>query len=309
MGKINLPSGKKIAVNLGVDFDAQSLWLGAFNRPSPSYMSRGEFGAAVGVPRLLELFKIHNITTTWFTPAHTVDTFSEVCKQVFEAGHEIAHHGYYHENPTLIDRKTEQRLLDLAFKTYKSRFGIRPRGYRSPYWDYSENTLDLLEEAGFTYDSSLMARDLVPYRPQRWQVNWETGNVAGPGSKVLEIPVSWYLDDFPALAYVGGAQEGMADTDVVFRRWRDIFDYAYDRVPNAVYATALHPQIIGQAHHMLMLERLIEHIKSKDGVWFATCIEIAERWEDDDEDRTLLARRDVRGVSPMPADYGWPKAK
>ncbi len=47
------------------------------------------------------------------------------------------------------------------------------------------------------YDSSLMARDLVPYHPQRWQVNWETGNIAGPASAILEIPVSWYLDDFP----------------------------------------------------------------------------------------------------------------
>lgn len=106
-----------------------------------------------------------------------------------------------------MNRDTERRLMDLAFACYKRHFGIRPVGYRSPYWDYSENTLDLLEEAGFLYDSSLMARDLVPYHPQRWQVNWETGNIAGPASAILEIPVSWYLDDFPALAYTGN-QEG-----------------------------------------------------------------------------------------------------
>src|ERR1019366_8424913 len=80
MGKVRLPKGKKVAVNLGVDFDAQSLWLGGFNRPSPSFMSRGEFGAAVGTPRLLEFFKRHGITTTFFTPAHTVDTFPEISK-------------------------------------------------------------------------------------------------------------------------------------------------------------------------------------------------------------------------------------
>lgn len=97
--------------------------------------------------------------------------------------------------------------MDLAFACYKRHFGIRPVGYRSPYWDYSENTLDLLEEAGFLYDSSLMARDLVPYHPQRWQVNWETGNIAGPASAILEIPVSWYLDDFPALAYTGNQED------------------------------------------------------------------------------------------------------
>ncbi len=53
MGYLKLPEGKRIAVNLGVDVDAQSLWLGGFNRPSPSFMSRGEFGAQVGVPSVM----------------------------------------------------------------------------------------------------------------------------------------------------------------------------------------------------------------------------------------------------------------
>ncbi len=110
MGYLKLPEGKRIAVNLGVDVDAQSLWLGGFNRPSPSFMSRGEFGAQVGVPRLLKLFKENNIKTTFFIPGHTVDTFPEISKVIFDAGHEIAHHGYYHENPTLVNRDTERRL-------------------------------------------------------------------------------------------------------------------------------------------------------------------------------------------------------
>lgn len=119
MGYLKLPEGKRIAVNLGVDVDAQSLWLGGFNRPSPSFMSRGEFGAQVGVPRLLKLFKENNIKTTFFIPGHTVDTFPEIIKAIFDAGHEIAHHGYYHENPTLVNRDTERRLMDLAFACYK----------------------------------------------------------------------------------------------------------------------------------------------------------------------------------------------
>ncbi|MER8454167.1 polysaccharide deacetylase [Mesorhizobium sp. M1428] len=306
MGKLNLPHGKKIAVNLGVDFDAQALWLGGLNRPTPSFMSRGEFCAAVGVPRILDLFDQAGIKSTFFTPAHTIDTFPKISKRICDEGHEIGHHGYYHENPTLISRETEKRLMDLAFKTYQSVLGLRPVGYRSPYWDYSESTLDLIEEAGFKYDSSLMARDLVPYRPQRWQVRWEKGNVAGAASNVLEIPVSWYLDDFPPLAYTG-ANETMGDTDTVLRRWKDIFDYCYHNQPNGIYAMALHPQIIGQAHHMIMLERLIEYFKSHEGVWFATCEAIAACWEDDDEDRRLMALPDSRGVEPMPADYNWPR--
>lgn len=304
MGHIQMPEGKKIAVNLGADFDAQSLWLGAFNWPSPSFMARGEFGAKVGVPRLLELFRAHDIKTTFFTPGHTVDTFTDACKEIQADGHEFGHHGYYHENPTKIERDTEKRLIDLAFESYDKQLGIKPVGYRSPYWDYSESTLELVEEAGFIYDSSLMGRDLVPYHPQRWQINWEKGNVADRASRVLEIPVSWYLDDFPALAYTG-AQEGMSDTDTVLKRWRDIFDYGYERVENACYAVAVHPQVIGQAHHMMWFEKLVEHIASKDGVWFATCEEIAKAWVSDEEDEKLFNLPEARGVEPAPKDSGW----
>ena len=53
---LHLPAGKKVAVAIGADFDASALWKGVFDRTSPSYLSRGEFGAEVGVPRLLELF-------------------------------------------------------------------------------------------------------------------------------------------------------------------------------------------------------------------------------------------------------------
>jgi peptidoglycan/xylan/chitin deacetylase (PgdA/CDA1 family) len=304
MGQLHLPEGKKIAVNLGTDFDAQALWLGAFNRPSMSFMSRGEFGAEVGVPRLLELYKRYDVKSTWFTPGHSVDTFPEWCRKVRDDGHEFGHHGYYHEIPPGLTKETERRLVELAFESFDKQLGLRPTGYRSPYWDYSESTLDIIEEFGFTYDSSLMARDLIPYHPRRWQVNWEKGNVPGKASEVLEIPVNWYLDDFPPLAYTG-AQAGMQDTDTILKRWRDIFDYGYSNVENAVYATCVHPQIIGQAHHIMWYEELVKHIASKDGVWFATLDEIAKCWVPDEQDKANMKLEDIRGVEAPPADSSW----
>jgi peptidoglycan/xylan/chitin deacetylase (PgdA/CDA1 family) len=302
MGHLQLPEGVKIAVNLGTDFDAQSLWLGAYNRTSLSFMSRGEFGAEVGVPRLLELYGRYDIKTTWFTPGHTVDTFSKQCQKILEAGHEFGHHGYYHEIPPGLTPDTEKRLVDLAFKSFKNKLGIRPTGYRSPYWDYSDATMDIVEEFGFTYDTSLMGRDLVPYHPRRWVVQWEKGNIPGKASKLLEVPVNWYLDDFPPLAYTGTPATGMQDTETILRRWRDIFDYGYERVDNAVYASCVHPQIIGQPHHIMWYEQLVEHMASKPGVWFATLDEIVKCWVDDDDDIAAMAQEDIRGIEQAPAD-------
>ena len=109
-GKVKIPAGKKIAVNLGCDFDAQSLWL-CLNRTSPAYMSRGEFGAEVGMPRLMCLFDKYKVRSTFCIPGHTIDTWPELCREVAAAGHEIGHHGWTHRPPATLDKETEDREL------------------------------------------------------------------------------------------------------------------------------------------------------------------------------------------------------
>lgn len=66
-----------------------------------AHISRGMFAGEVGSPRLLNLFKKHNLQTTWFIPGHAAETFSDQMKAVADAGHEIGVHGYSHENPVI----------------------------------------------------------------------------------------------------------------------------------------------------------------------------------------------------------------
>jgi peptidoglycan-N-acetylglucosamine deacetylase len=164
--------------------------------------------------------------------------------------------------------------------------------------------VELVEEFGFDYDSSLMARDVVPYRPRR-QVHRESGNVPGKASHVLEIPVNWYLDDFPPLAHVTGIQAGMQDTDTIYRRWRDIFDYGYERVESPCYAVLFNRRSSGRPITRCGSSVWWYYIASREGVWFATCDEIANAWEDDDEDRRLMELEDVRGVENAPVGSGF----
>jgi hypothetical protein len=56
---------------------------------------------------------------------------------------------------------------------------------------------------------------------------------------------------------------------------------------------------------MLWYERLIEYIASKDGVWFATCDQIADAWVDDEGDKALMERSEVGPGEPAPPDSGW----
>lgn len=275
---LTLPSGKRLAVNIGADFDAHSVWMGTFDAVSPGYLSRGEFGAEVGVPRLLRVLARHGIRTTWCVPTHSMLTFPGRFSEIVDAGHEIAGHGCWHEPITKLSESEERHLMEVALKHHERILGGRPRGYRSPAWDFSDHTLSLLEEYGFDWDSSLMGRDFEPYHPRPITVGYEEGSVFGAPSQILEFPVSWYLDDFPAVEFAPGAAFGSADD--VFRRWKDSFDYAYANAPQGLITFTVHPQTIGRSHLIDRLDAFIEYMESHDGVWFAPLSEVYDAWSD-----------------------------
>ena len=271
-----LPAGRRLAVSIGVDFDAHSVWV-SLGRGTPGPLSRGEFGARVGVPRLLALLARYDIRTTFFVPAHTMSTFPAAVRSVMDAGHEIAAHGYCHERAGSLDVDTERRLMAATLARHEKFTGTVPRGHRAPAWDFSQATLGILEENGFAWDSSLMGDDFYPYHPRPVTCSVD-GDRFGPPSPVLELPVSWHLDDFPALDHLPGAIAGLGDTDTLLRRWREHFDYAYAHAPGGMLAVTVHPQTIGRAHAITMLERLLDHIAGHDGVWWATLSQIEQAW-------------------------------
>lgn len=275
-----LPEGKNLAVAISSDLDAQAVWMGTFEAESPSYLSRGEFGAEVGVPRVLNTLRRYDVPATWCIPSHSLLTFPSAVERIMAAEHEIAAHGVYHEPIHKLPADEERRLMDVQLGAHERIVGVRPTGYRSPSWNFSSSTMDLLEEYGFVWDSSLMGRDFEVYRPRPvTSLSREEGNEFGQPSHVLEVPVSWYLDDFPALENLPRSV-GMADTETVLRRWIDLFDYAYARVPGGVFTLTVHPQTIARGHHLLMFERFLEHVSSHSGVHFGTISDIVSRWSD-----------------------------
>ena len=74
----------------------------------------------------------------------------------------------------------------------------------------------MLEEYGFEWDSSLMGRDFEPYYPRPVIIDLEQGDTWGDPTSVLEIPVSWYLDDWPSQEFVMGIQTGLASANVLY---------------------------------------------------------------------------------------------
>ncbi len=270
----------RATVCLTFDFDAISLWIGPMGATSPSMISRGEFGV-VGVDRILRLLDRERIPATFFIPGHTADTYPDSVRAIVRAGHEVGHHGYLHENPVALESAAREReVLELGLAALDRAAGVRPTGYRSPAWDNSPHTIELLLEYDFRYESSLMGKDFEPYWCRVGDVIRQDGPYEfGREVDLVELPVSWVLDDFPHFEYVslrGSVRPGLSAASKVEEIWRDEFDYMYREVEGGVYNLTMHPQVIGRGHRMLMLERLIAHFQKHEGVHFATLATVAE---------------------------------
>lgn len=274
--------GKRISVCLTFDFDAFSVWLGTFGISSPSALSRGEFGR-VGAERLLAWLADAGIHATWFIPGHTAETFPAVVAKIAAGGHEIGNHGYLHENPSRLSPDEEKRALDRGSAALRRIIGRDPIGYRSPGADLSTNSVALLVERGFLYDSSMMGNDFEPYYCRIGDVASSDGPYTfGREVPLVEIPFTWGLDDFVAFEHIWtrhGVNPGLAAPSRVYEIWSGDFDYLCERIGAGVFCLTMHPQSIGRGHRMLMLERLVEHMRSRDGVEFRTMAEVAAQWK------------------------------
>jgi len=267
------------SVCLTFDFDGVSSWIHSFESPdSPTKLSRGLFGVDVGAPRVLDRLDEFGVETTWFTPGHTIDSFPEAAEEVWSRGHDIQHHGWSHTRPRQYEsREAEYDDVKRGVESIVDLTGRRPTGYRSPSWDFSTHTLGILDELGFEWDSSQMATDFEPYRVREgWAAPADAPFERGTETDIVEVPVSWQRDDFPAFAF--NRKRGYANEKAVFRQWREQFDWMVDNVDDGVFVLTMHPQVIGQSHRLARLESFVEHVSDTPGVAFETVAEVADRF-------------------------------
>jgi peptidoglycan-N-acetylglucosamine deacetylase len=256
-------------VCLTFDFDTQSGFI-ARGMTTPTPLSRGEFGL-VGARRILALLKSSGIRATWFVPGFTIESHPGACEAVVQDGHEVAHHSWAHVPPAQQSREEEEADLVRANEAIARLTGCKARGYRSPSWDLSENTIDLLLAHGFRYDSSLMGADYWPYRARRGDLA-ELGKPFGFGAEtaLIEMPISWSLDDYPHFEFVRTPTTvlpGLQSARTVMETWRDEFSYMQRTVEWGVLTYTMHPYVIGRGYRMLALEGLVNDLAAAGAVF------------------------------------------
>lgn len=276
-------SERPLSVCITFDYDALSLWVGMLASTNPTQVSRGEF-ATVAIGRILTYLREQEIPATFAVPGHTLLAYPDTAKAIAADGHEFAHHGWVHELVSLTDEAGEREVLDRGFDAFDKVLGVRPAGYRAPGFDFSPRTVSLLQEYGFTYDSSFMGDDFNAYYLRKGDQASPTAPYQfGLPADIVELPASWVLTDVPCFEFVWGSLPGLRAPSAVEEMWRGDFDFAVDRNPGGVYILTLHPQSIGRGHRWLMLENLISHFKQSGRVVFETLGSYADRWRTEND--------------------------
>ena len=250
------PNGALAAISLTFDVDAETGWLGE----DPAYarrlstLSEARFGITRGLPRILQLLQTHDIKATFYVPGYTAEIHQDAIRRIHAEGHEIGHHGHMHLRSDAISDAAQREEIENGLEALAPI--VTPIGYRSPSWELTPTTLQLLKDHGFAYDSSLMGDDR-PYLHDG----------------LLELPVHWSLDDWPHLHWKPGRGDAFTAPETFLDTWLKEFESARAERRHITYT--MHPEVIGRGYRMALLERLIIEVRDRADVWFATHADVA----------------------------------
>lgn len=279
------PNGARCAVAFTFDMDADSILhlrhhASADTRVAAMSMLR--YGPEVAVPRIVDVFRRFDMRQTFFLPAWCMERYPSAVEAVLEGGHEVAHHGYLHEEPNSLSPEDERYWLERATQVIVAATGERPRGFRSPAYQFSRSTLDLLVAEGFAYDASLMGDD-VPYVLDN-----------GKG-RVIELPSHIGLDDWPH--YMVSRELDYRATikppEQAIAVYRAEFDAMWEH--GGLWIAVWHPFLTGRLSRCAAMADLIEYMRRKGNVWFARLDEISAHVE-----RLMSAREWTPRVDRLP---------
>jgi peptidoglycan/xylan/chitin deacetylase (PgdA/CDA1 family) len=261
------PGGARCAVALSFDSDHDTTPLRDGDE-SPMRISQGQYGSRRGVPRIRALLAKHDIKASFYYPAVSALLYPEEVRALADEGHEIGIHSWIHEANTSLPPGVERELTLRSADVLERISGRRPVGIRTASWDFSVDTMGIIEEMGLLYDSSLMGDD-DPYELTD----------AGRPTGVVELPPEWIRDDAPYFMFVRfSALRPYTPPSGVLEVFKAEFDGAF--AEGGLFLLTMHPHIIGHRSRMPLLERLIDYIKGHDGVWFATHEEVARVCKD-----------------------------
>ncbi len=291
------PGGKRVAVMLTFDFDAEYLRISRAKAKGTQIgftdFSRGQYGPHEGLARCLDMLDTFGVKGTFFVPGIVAETYEDCVRGIHARGHELACHGYMHESERGVPRETEAARLDKCETLLKAITGKRPVGHRGPESIIHPFTPELLAEKGYLYSSSMKDCD--------WAYLWETEDCGADKLPLVELPCDITMDDFTYyyFTFSDPAVRSMYPDQEVIGNWKAEFDGLAEE-GDKIFVLKLHPQLIGRASRIAALGAFIGYMQ-RHGAWIATCEEVA-RYVLEQSAQATDGRTDGSSRSSMTSD-------
>jgi hypothetical protein len=126
---------------------------------------------------------------------------------------------------------------------------------------------------GFFYESSMMGNDHTPYRIRQGDIiELEKPAVFGKETPLIEMPVSWSLDDYPHFEFLrtkATILPGLMNAEAVLGNWINDFRYMKSIATWGILNYTFHPFVIGRGHRMMALESLLRTLTDEGATFMA----------------------------------------
>ncbi|KAG7095825.1 hypothetical protein E1B28_006520 [Marasmius oreades] len=292
------PNGAKIAISFVINWEeggernvlegddgSETFIIETLSQPSrigerdEMVESQFEYGPRVGLPRLMRLFKRYNMTATMYTVAAALECAPHFGPELVKQGFEIACHGNRWINYMNVSPEEEEKHIHQAIDRLQKYTGDPsvPRGWMIGRRSNASQRLycHAAKERGleFLYSSDSYGDDL-PY--------WLESPLASEGEPdegMLIVPYSLDCNDVRFVVPGSGWSSG----EDFYKHLVDTFDVLYEEGEAGqakMMSIGLHNRCIGRPGRLAAVEKFMQYISSKEGVWVARRDEIARHWRE-----------------------------
>ncbi len=264
--KISWPNGARVALwvvpNIEVFPLDEPIPGGTGMAPDVINWAPRDYGARVGIFRIMEVLSRHGVRGTVALNSEVCDAYPAIVEDAVGLGWEFMGHNqsnsrYLH----LMTPEDERRVVMDTFDRIEAATGARPRGWLSSGLQQSWHTLDYLVEAGASYVADWINDD----QPYLMDVG---------GKRLASIPYSAEINDLPQFLRLGRTAD---EFETMMRRQFDTL-YREGAESGRVMAICLHPFVIGVPHRIGALDSALAYITGHDDVWLATGAEIIDHY-------------------------------
>lgn len=257
------PAGHRAAIVLSFDVDSTYGVINAHGADAWQWRSQAMYDLEVGVWRLLGILADFDIAATFCWVGAAAEDRPDAVRAAVDAGHEIATHGWDHRYYTSMTDDEQRDDIERTRDMLEQISGVRPTGHKTPGWRFNEETANILNDLGFSWQMDYAAADLPFY----------TAPAALEASRpLLQLPPSPIWDDYAYFV------ENMLSPSQVFEMWQAELNVI--RAEGKLICATFHPFVSGRPGPSQALTMFLDYVVSLGDVWIARADQVTDWWQE-----------------------------